>query len=113
MDLNGMKPIDDSYGHAAGDKLLELVSSRLRDSLRGYDFLGRIGGDEFLAVLPGISEEHLVLSIEQLKRALESSPVDLGEGRYVRPTISIGGALYPRDGAESGELIKFSGERMY
>ncbi len=59
MDLNGMKPINDSYGHAAGDKFLGAVSIRLRESLRSYDFLGRIGGDEFLAVLPGISDERM------------------------------------------------------
>ena len=113
MDLNGMKPINDSYGHAAGDKLLGAVSFRLRESLRSYDFLGRIGGDEFLAVLSGISDEHLELTIEQLKDALEETAINLGDERFVRASISIGAALYPRDGANAGELIKLSDERMY
>ena len=113
MDLNGMKSINDAYGHTAGDKLLEAVSRRMKDSLRSYDFTGRISGDEFLAVLPGISGEHLGLSVQQVKESLEQSPIDLGEGRFVRPTISVGAALYPRDGSDSGALIKFSDERMY
>ncbi len=113
MDLNGLKPVNDSYGHAAGDRLLSATAARLRQSLRSYDFVGRIGGDEFLAILPGIKTEDMEASVENMKKMLSESPVELGVGIQVRPMISVGAALFPKDAADPDELIYLSDQRMY
>ena len=113
LDLNGLKPINDSYGHAAGDKLLAAAAARLRSSLRSYDFVARIGGDEFLAVLPGISPENVHQTISMLKKAVSLKPVDLGEDHFARPFVSIGAAHYPQDSEDPDELISLSDQRMY
>jgi diguanylate cyclase (GGDEF)-like protein/putative nucleotidyltransferase with HDIG domain len=113
MDLNGLKPINDSYGHAAGDKLLAATASRLRSSLRSYDFVARIGGDEFLAVLPGVSAADIQQTVSILKKAVSSQPVPLGEGNFARPFLSIGAAHYPTDSQDPDELVSLSDQRMY
>ncbi len=113
MDLDGLKPVNDSYGHAAGDRLLAAAATRLKESLRSYDFVGRIGGDEFLAILPGIGAGNIANSVAQLKSKLSENPVELGEGIQVRPMISIGAALYPDDAADPDKLVYLSDKRMY
>lgn len=113
MDLNGLKPVNDSYGHAAGDRLLAATAARLRQSLRSYDFVGRIGGDEFLAILPGIKPADMEASVEHIKKMLSESPVELGPGIQVRPMISVGAALFPEDASDPDELIYLSDQRMY
>ena len=113
MDLDGLKPVNDSYGHAAGDRLLAAAATRLKESLRSYDFVGRIGGDEFLAILPGIGADNIANSVALLKSKLSEQPVELGEGIQVRPMISIGAALYPDDAADPDTLVYLSDKRMY
>ena len=113
MDLTGLKPVNDSYGHVAGDRLLAGTAKRLQDSLRSYDFVGRVGGDEFLALAPGVSRENLAQLVEQIKSALQESPVEVASGKMLRPVLSIGAALYPEEGATSKELLDLSDQRMY
>jgi len=113
LDLNGLKPVNDSYGHSAGDRLLASTAERLRKSLRSYDFVGRIGGDEFLALLPGISRKNLENSVKLLKDAVAEKPVELAPNVHVRPMISIGSALYPSDSQDPDELIMLSDKGMY
>jgi diguanylate cyclase (GGDEF)-like protein len=113
MDLDGLKPVNDSYGHAAGDRLLAATAARLRQSLRSYDFVGRIGGDEFLAILPGIKADDMMKSVEHMKKMVSESPVELGPGIQVRPMISVGAALFPEDAADPDDLIYLSDQRMY
>jgi diguanylate cyclase (GGDEF)-like protein len=113
MDLDGLKPVNDSYGHAAGDRLLAATAARLRQSLRSYDFVGRIGGDEFLAILPGIKADDMMTSVEHMKKMVSESTVELGVGIQVRPMISVGAALFPEDASDPDELIYLSDQRMY
>ncbi len=113
MDLDGLKPVNDSYGHAAGDRLLAAAAARLTESLRSYDFVGRIGGDEFLAILPGIRQDNIAKNVALLKSKLSETPVELGDGIQVRPMISIGAALYPDDAADPDKLVYLSDKRMY
>jgi diguanylate cyclase (GGDEF)-like protein/putative nucleotidyltransferase with HDIG domain len=113
MDLDGLKPVNDSYGHAAGDKLLLDIGRNLRAHLRSYDFLGRVGGDEFLAVVPGIAKDGLDAKVMAIKKTLASKPIMVTEGVYLRPKMSIGAALFPVDASESEELIYLADRRMY
>ena len=75
--------------------------------------MGRIGGDEFLALLPGISRENLTSSVEALKTAVAENPVELADDNHTRPMISIGAALFPYDSQDPDELIMLSDKRMY
>ncbi len=113
MDLNGLKPVNDSYGHAAGNKLLAATAKRLRTSLRSYDFVARIGGDEFLALLPGVRETDLQQTVTIVKKAVSDEPAPVGEEHFVRPVLSIGAAHYPSDSLDPDELVSIADQRMY
>jgi diguanylate cyclase (GGDEF)-like protein len=113
MDINGLKPVNDSYGHSAGDRLLIETGQKLQGCLRSFDFLGRIGGDEFLAVLPGVTPEALSEQITQLKAALAEARIEIAHGIRTRPMVSVGACVYPDDGADADELVYLSDQRMY
>jgi diguanylate cyclase (GGDEF)-like protein/putative nucleotidyltransferase with HDIG domain len=113
MDINGLKPVNDSYGHAAGDRLLIETAQKLKSCLRTFDFLGRIGGDEFLAVLPGVTTEALEDQIEQLKSALGDTRIEVARGIRTRPMVSVGATVYPDDASNADDLVFLSDQRMY
>jgi diguanylate cyclase (GGDEF)-like protein len=113
LDLNHFKQINDTYGHVVGDKVLAETAEKLRQSLRPYDFLGRVGGDEFLAVLPGIDDENLRAKVASLKKLVEQNVVAAGEGVEVSTSVSVGVACFPRDGKDAEELMFRSDQRMY
>lgn len=113
MDINGLKPINDSYGHAAGDRLLIETGQKLRSCLRSFDFLGRMGGDEFLAVLPGATPDAIADQIDLMKATLAETRIEVVAGVQTRPMISIGAAIYPDDAPDADELVYISDQRMY
>lgn len=93
LDLDRFKVINDTYGHAAGDRVLETVAHRLRDNLRPSDLVARIGGEEFLVALPDTTLATARMAAERLCRAIEATPVRLPSGEDVPVTISVGLAL--------------------
>jgi diguanylate cyclase (GGDEF)-like protein/putative nucleotidyltransferase with HDIG domain len=113
MDINGLKPVNDSYGHAAGDRLLIETGLKLQGCLRSFDFLGRIGGDEFLAVLPGVTTEALDDQIEHLKSALGKTRIEVAHGIRTKPMVSVGASVYPDDASGADDLVYLSDQRMY
>ncbi len=113
MDVDKLKPVNDTYGHAAGDRLLAETARRLKTSLRSYDEVGRVGGDEFLAILPGIQPHRLQGRAERLRRAVERQPVEIGRGIDVATSISVGAAMFPKDGDNPDDLVYISDQRMY
>ena len=113
MDINGLKPVNDSFGHSAGDELLIETSRRLRERLRAYDYAARVGGDEFLTILPGVSREDLSVAVESMKKAIARPAVEVCGGTYVKVTIAIGSAMYPYDGLDPEDLVNLSDQRMY
>jgi two-component system cell cycle response regulator len=90
IDLDRFKTVNDAFGHAAGDCVLTEVARRLTASLRDGDLLARIGGEEFLAALPGMPLAEAGALAVQLCRAIEARPIDIGGGRKVLVTASIG-----------------------
>jgi diguanylate cyclase (GGDEF)-like protein/PAS domain S-box-containing protein len=112
LDLDGFKPINDLYGHEAGDRLLVEIAERLRSCLRDADTLGRLGGDEFVILLLGLGEvpEYEVA----LQRILEmiKQPVFIA-GNAVSVSASIGVTLYPLDHADSDTLLRHADQAMY
>jgi diguanylate cyclase (GGDEF)-like protein len=100
LDLNGFKQVNDTYGHAAGDRLLHEVAVRLTEAAGPGVTAGRLGGDEFLLLLPGAGAGAVAATRERIRAAIER-PADLGDGIVVTVGASIGVALRPA-GGEAG-----------
>jgi diguanylate cyclase (GGDEF)-like protein len=97
LDFDNFKTINDTYGHPAGDLVLQQLAVRFRTVLRPYDIVGRFGGEEFLVILPDTSLEQCRDIAERLRKAVREKPFDLG-GPQIFGSISIGGAsAYPMD----------------
>ena len=93
IDIDRFKTVNDSWGHAAGDAVLAEVSGRLKADLRTVDLVARIGGEEFMAVLPDCGIDAAQATAERLRRTVGDQPVRLPSGQTVSVTISIGLAM--------------------
>jgi diguanylate cyclase (GGDEF)-like protein/PAS domain S-box-containing protein len=112
LDLDRFKHVNDSRGHETGDKLLKTVAQRVRAAVRAQDIVVRMGGDEFVVILRGITGIDTVSeSAGRITQAL-SAPMVV-DGRTLVTTVSIGVSLYPRDGADMGELLRHADTAMY
>jgi diguanylate cyclase (GGDEF)-like protein len=111
IDLDGFKPVNDTYGHSVGDKVLEQVGQRLKTLSRGRDIVARVGGDEFLLLLTNVATEESVAHVAtRLINGL--SQAYAVEDREVIISCSVGIALYP-DGCSHGKLIARADAAMY
>jgi diguanylate cyclase (GGDEF)-like protein len=112
IDLDNFKPVNDQYGHAAGDCLLQAVAERLLASVRATDTVARLGGDEFALILLGMGEEGQIAAV---RREIDNNvgvPLHLGE-TVLTPGCSIGQAVFPEDGATMDALLHIADARMY
>lgn len=113
VDLNRFKDINDTLGHAAGDRLLQEIAHRLTLIVRNRDTVARVGGDEFCLILRGIGDSRQAAVVaERLALAIGES-LQLEPGAEFYPSASIGIALYPRDGRTVDELMRRSDQAMY
>src|SRR5687768_4760226 len=112
LDMDNFKQVNDSLGHEVGDGLLKVMASRLRASVRGDDFVARIGGDEFCVLLQDIAEPHEAAAVAQKLLAELSKPCQVGE-HEVSSGASIGIACVPQDGDEVGTLLRLADHAMY
>jgi diguanylate cyclase (GGDEF)-like protein/PAS domain S-box-containing protein len=112
LDLNKFKPVNDTHGHAVGDLLLQQVAERLKQAIRASDTVARVGGDEFIILLPQIDEPHHALMVAEKIQHAVSKPFDI-HGLEVQISCSIGTACYPQDGLTDLVLSKVADERMY
>ncbi len=104
LDLDrGLKEVNDTLGHAVGDRLLRLVAHRLTHSIRPGDLVARLGGDEFAVLLPSVKEATAAREVAARLRAAVAEPIRL-EGMSFVIEVSIGIAMFPDD-ASSGELL--------
>ncbi|MCE2920843.1 MAG: PleD family two-component system response regulator [Roseomonas sp.] len=92
IDVDRFKPLNDYYGHAAGDAALREVAARLREHVRASDIVARYGGEEFLVVMSGAGAEETAVIAERLRAAIADRPIDLGQAK-LPVTVSIGSAL--------------------
>src|SRR5260370_1404317 len=110
-DIDGLKKINDSFGHLEGDKLLREFSLRLKEACRGYDYVARMGGDEFVVTAPGLTLE---AGEEKILR-LNQAAVEAGRhtcGRNVI-SLSVATAVCPEDGFDVEALLAEADRRMY
>jgi diguanylate cyclase (GGDEF)-like protein/PAS domain S-box-containing protein len=112
MDVDRFKNINDTLGHAVGDRLLQQVSERLKSAVRSGDTVGRLGGDEFAIVLSNLGNAQNAQIVAQKILAAFSEPFRL-EGAEIFVTTSIGITLYPDDSTEQDTLIKNADAAMY
>jgi len=112
VDLDRFKTINDTLGHPVGDQLLVEVARRVGGSVRGSDTLARLGGDEFVILLPGLSRELDAAQLAINISALFAKPFVI-DGRELHTAASIGISLFPRDGADSENLLKNADTAMY
>ncbi|MCC6156458.1 MAG: GGDEF domain-containing protein [Deltaproteobacteria bacterium] len=114
LDLDRFKSVNDTYGHGVGDRVLRGLAETARQVLRPYDLFGRMGGEEFLIVLPHDAIEDARALAERLRAKLESTPIAAGDGRTLRVTASFGVATRGAgSGATREDLIAEADARLY
>ncbi|WP_305042779.1 EAL domain-containing protein [Geoalkalibacter sp.] len=112
LDLDRFKSINDTLGHACGDKLLQITGERLVASVRHTDTVARLGGDEFVVVLAELDREEGAAGVAQKILQALAGPVQLDD-QEVFITTSIGIAVFPEDGTEPGILLRHADIAMY
>ena len=112
LDLDNFKPVNDTHGHALGDRILQLVAQRVRGAIRDSDTVGRIGGDEFVILLPVVERDEDTLGVAGKIREAIAQPFEV-DGLTITISCSIGIAHFPKDGADAVELLRHADEAMY
>ncbi len=112
VDLDGFKAVNDKLGHFAGDQLLCQVASRIQRSVRKTDTVARIGGDEFVVLLPDLDSPEQSESIAQKIIGAVSESIDI-ESTLVSVTVSVGVCTYPEGGEDAETLLKHADAAMY
>lgn len=111
FDIDHFKRVNDTHGHAAGDEVLREVARRITEATRPYDGVGRMGGEEFLVILPGVTVDTGRAVFERARRAVCESPVLCG-GTQIETTISAGGTI-TSDGESPDAVISRADEALY
>jgi diguanylate cyclase (GGDEF)-like protein len=112
VDSDHLKQMNDSHGHAAGDRLIKHIVTSIRSALRTTDIVARYGGDEFVCLLPETGAAGAAIVAERLRHHLERTPVDVGS-TSVPSTVSIGIASFPAHGATLEALAKNADRALY
>ena len=110
-DLDGFKQVNDLCGHLEGNRVLKLVAAGLRRRCREYDYVARMGGDEFVLVIPGLKPTDLAEKLEQFQEAAAEAGRAVGDAG--RLSISVGAAFYPEHGEDAETLLAEADRRMY
>ncbi len=108
-DLDGFKQINDRFGHLEGNKVLRLVAEALRSRCREYDYVARMGGDEFVLLLPGSDRRSIHGRIAEIQQIAIGAGMPAGSG----VSMSLGEAYYPENGSDAEELLAAADRRMY
>ncbi|UTF51183.1 diguanylate cyclase [Desulfomicrobium sp. ZS1] len=112
VDLNDFKPVNDTYGHSVGDLLLQSVARRIESALRASDTVARIGGDEFVVLLPNLENSMDVEDVAVKLGQVLSEPFNL-DGQIVAISASIGTAVFPVHGNDAASLCRHADTMMY
>lgn len=112
LDLDNFKPINDTYGHEAGDQLLRQVARRMLNSIRSCDTVARLGGDEFVIILPGTNTRQEIETIATRILVASRDPIVIDQDEIVI-TMSIGISIYPKDGTDITSLMRNADVAMF
>jgi diguanylate cyclase (GGDEF)-like protein/PAS domain S-box-containing protein len=112
IDLDNFKPVNDDFGHSAGDEILKLVATRLRQSVRHHDTVVRMGGDEFVILLPGLEDRAAAEKLcQRISDAFAKPFVVHGESINVGATV--GASLYPHHATDLDSLLRAADHALY
>src|SRR5438445_5817715 len=110
-DMDGFKQINDRFGHLEGNRVLRLFSHALKETCREYDYVARMGGDEFVVIAPGLTAETATKKAESLRELARQAGAEVcGEDIL---SLSVGQAVYPSDGKDAEALLAEADRRMY
>jgi diguanylate cyclase (GGDEF)-like protein len=112
LDLDKFKPVNDSYGHEAGDIVLRIVAERILGKIRSDDRAFRLGGDEFAVIFQGVREKSQITSAALHTLEVIRQPIDIGQ-TSVRIDCSGGAALFPSGSDDIDELVRIADKAMY
>jgi len=110
IDLDGFKAVNDRFGHARGDQILQRVAQRLLHSVRAADSVGRFGGDEFIVLLDDVPDRAHADRVAGTIEALLAAPFSNGEPKI---SATIGAAMFPADGTDAAAIIRTADAQMY
>jgi diguanylate cyclase (GGDEF)-like protein/putative nucleotidyltransferase with HDIG domain len=110
-DLDGFKQVNDRFGHLTGNKVLQLVAQGLKEHCREYDYVARMGGDEYVVLMPGLSADGVRAKKTRFAQVVAEAGRELCGHDIL--TLSIGEAHFPGDGSAPDELLARADERMY
>jgi len=112
VDADHFKSINDTYGHAVGDNVLITIANHLRNSVRKSDSVGRIGGEEFLVVLPETNKKEACLVLDKFRESISKTKIDAGEDG-INVTLSIGISQVSQDDEDSWQAVKRADYSLY
>jgi diguanylate cyclase (GGDEF)-like protein/putative nucleotidyltransferase with HDIG domain len=110
-DLDGFKKINDRFGHLEGNRVLRLFAQALKESCREYDYVARMGGDEFVVIAPGLDAASAAKKIDQLRPLAKQAGFEVCGEQFL--SLSVGLAIFPDDGNDAEELLTEADRRMY
>ena len=112
FDVDGLKQVNDSFGHLAGDQMLLTIATVLRGTCRNSDIIGRIGGDEFVASYHLTEMQAMEKNIASIRTRLRAKTMRIGTGEH-RLSFSYGLASFPEDGSDQEALMAAADRRLY
>ncbi len=110
-DMDGFKQINDRFGHLEGNRVLRLFAQALKDSCREYDYVARMGGDEFVVIAPGLAADTAGKKAEQMRALARHAGSEVCGEEIL--SLSVGRAVYPADGKDAEQLLAEADRRMY
>jgi diguanylate cyclase (GGDEF)-like protein/putative nucleotidyltransferase with HDIG domain len=113
LDVDDLKLLNNTHGHPAGDQLLSQVSRILSEQTREADFVGRVGGDEFMIIMPETRPGAATVVAEKMREAISAQPYVAADGQRIPVHVSMGIASFPEDGSEANALVAYADANLY
>ena len=110
-DMDGFKQVNDRFGHLEGNRVLRLFAQALKDSCREYDYVARMGGDEFVVIAPGLASDGASKKADQMRTLARQAGAEVCGEEIL--SLSVGRAVFPEDGEDAEHLLAESDRRMY